>query len=420
MSSESNIGFVSTRLSGTDGVSLEVAKWVHVLNKLGHQCFFFAGDSEWPDDRSYVVPEAHFNHPEISELNTNLFDATVRSTQSSLKVEKIKDYLKDHLHKFTQKFDLDIMIIENALSLPMNVPLGLALTELIAEMEIPIIAHHHDFHWERPRFAVSAAEDYLRTAFPPSIRRIKHVVINSFAARQVALRTGETITLIPNVMDFDSSPPPPDDYADKLRSELEIQPDEFILLQPTRIVPRKRIERAIELSRQLDCRCVVVISHSSGDEGKRYEQYLRDYADLLDVKVLFAAERFAAKRDMTRDGRKIYSLADAYRMSSIVTYPSFVEGFGNAFLETIYYKRPIVMSTYEIFKTDISPKGFKVIGFKDFIDSDCIRVTRKILDNPGFATEMVEHNYEVARRHYSYRMLENRLDAVMNEALGLE
>ena len=27
-----NIGFISTRLSGTDGVSLEVAKWCHVLN----------------------------------------------------------------------------------------------------------------------------------------------------------------------------------------------------------------------------------------------------------------------------------------------------------------------------------------------------------------------------------------------------
>ena len=42
------IGFVSTRLAGTDGVSLEVAKWVQVLNGLGHECFFFAGELEWP------------------------------------------------------------------------------------------------------------------------------------------------------------------------------------------------------------------------------------------------------------------------------------------------------------------------------------------------------------------------------------
>ena len=51
------IGFVSTRFHGTDGVSLEVRKWVAVLREMGHECFFFAGQSEWPEDVSFVVPE---------------------------------------------------------------------------------------------------------------------------------------------------------------------------------------------------------------------------------------------------------------------------------------------------------------------------------------------------------------------------
>lgn len=37
------IGFVSSRLSTTDGVSLEAEKWSHVLARLEHQCFYFAG-----------------------------------------------------------------------------------------------------------------------------------------------------------------------------------------------------------------------------------------------------------------------------------------------------------------------------------------------------------------------------------------
>ena len=32
-----NVGFVSTRFSGIDGVSLEAAKWAEVLEDLGHQ-----------------------------------------------------------------------------------------------------------------------------------------------------------------------------------------------------------------------------------------------------------------------------------------------------------------------------------------------------------------------------------------------
>ena len=42
------IVFVSTRISGTDGVSLEVAKWAEVLERMGHQCFYIAGQC---DDR---------------------------------------------------------------------------------------------------------------------------------------------------------------------------------------------------------------------------------------------------------------------------------------------------------------------------------------------------------------------------------
>ena len=34
-----NVGFVSTRFSGTDGVSLETEKWARTLKELGHECF---------------------------------------------------------------------------------------------------------------------------------------------------------------------------------------------------------------------------------------------------------------------------------------------------------------------------------------------------------------------------------------------
>jgi glycosyltransferase involved in cell wall biosynthesis len=416
---QARIGFVSTRLAGTDGVSLEVVKWSNTLTGLGHECFYFAGESEWPEDRTYLVPEAHFDHPDIQVLTSDLFGDYVRSSETSGKVQSLKGLLKEHLHKFIHTFDLNLLIVENALSLPMNIPLGLALTELIAETQIPTIGHHHDFTWERSRFAVNAAADYLQAAFPPTLRSISHVVINSFAARQLALRTGATSTLVSNVMDFDSPPPEPDAYTAEVRPTLSIKPDEHLLLQPTRIVPRKRIERAIELARLLDSNCVLVISHASGDEGHTYAAYLRDYASLMGVRTLFAADIISNHdRGETPDGRKIFSLADMYHQADLVTYPSTVEGFGNAFLETIYYCRPIVMSTYEIFRTDIQPKGFEVIGFEDFITEDTIDHARNILQNPSLAEEMTSRNYEVGRRYYSYRTLEHRLSGLVSECMG--
>jgi len=416
---KSRIGFVSTRLAGTDGVSLETAKWVKILTGLGHECFFFAGELDWPEERSYVVPEAHFKHPEIRDLNTDLFDDYIRASHTTRRVQELKEHLKAHLYRFLRSFDLEILVVENALSLPMNVPLGLALAELIAETYIPTIGHHHDFYWERRRYSVSAADDYLLAAFPPTLPSIRHVVINSFAARQLALRTGATAMLIPNVLDFDSPPPPPDEYAADLRLELGLAPDEYLLLQPTRIVPRKQIERAIELARRLDVKCALVISHASGDEGATYEAYLREYAELMGVRVLFAADRINHYRGQTSDGRKIFSLADVYQQAALVTYPSTVEGFGNAFLEAIYYRRPLVMNIYEIFKTDIQPKGFQVIGFEDFITDETVQQARAVLLDPTTATEMTAHNYELGRRYYSYRVLESRLVALLSEWLGM-
>ena len=226
MNKQLNIGFVSTRFAGTDGVSLETEKWAKVLKELGHNCFYFAGESDLPEDITCIVPEAHFNHPKIMELNVDLFDNYTRSSTTSGEVQRIRYLLKDHLYKFIKSFNIDILLVENALAIPMNIPLGLALTELIAETNIHTIAHHHDFYWERQRFSVTAAQDYLRASFPPTLHSIYHVVINSYGGRQLGLRTGVSSTLIPNVMDFESPPPKVHSYSSDLRSALGITDDE--------------------------------------------------------------------------------------------------------------------------------------------------------------------------------------------------
>jgi glycosyltransferase involved in cell wall biosynthesis len=319
------------------------------------------------------------------------------------------------LRQFIDDFGLQLLIVENALSIPMNVPLAVALTEIIAETNITVIAHHHDFAWERERYAVNAAEDYLRASFPPDMPTIRHVVINSFGARQLALRTGVRATLIPNVMNFETLPSVPDEFCDDLRTTLGIGSDEVMLLQPTRVVPRKRIERAIELARWLDMPCTLVVTHGSGDEGTDYKAYLEDYADVLGVRAVFADQHFGAQRGEAAGGKKIYALADAYHHADLVTYPSRVEGFGNAFLETIYYRCPLVISRYEIFKSDIGPKGFRVIGFDSYIDRRTVERAQGVLRDPEEVTGMVEHNFSLGRKYYSFAMLRKRLSTLIDE-----
>jgi len=413
------IGFVSTRFSGTDGVSLETTKWSNVLTELGHECFYFAGESDRSEDRTYLVPEAHFNHPRVLEITEDLFDDYTRSSKTSGKVQALRFFLKEELYQFVSQFGIEMLIVENALSIPVHVPLGLSLTEFIAETNIPTIAHHHDFAWERERFKVSAASDYQLGAFPPILPFVHHVVINSAAGRELARRTGASSTLIPNVMDFDHPPEKPDGYGDDLRERLGINKEKHLLLQPTRIVPRKKIEHAIELARRIEMDCVLLFTHTSGDEGDDYESYLKNYAELMRVKVMFTANRFNRERGLTADGQKVYSLRDAYQQADLITYPSAVEGFGNAFLESIYYRRPIVMSAYEIYRIDIQPKGFHVIAFKEIIDEETVSRTQEILSKPELVTQIVNENYELGRRFFSYGILRHKLLALISESLGI-
>ncbi len=57
-----NVGFVSTRFAGIDGVSLEANKWAEVFKQNGHDCFWFAGKLDRNPKKSFFVPEAYFRH----------------------------------------------------------------------------------------------------------------------------------------------------------------------------------------------------------------------------------------------------------------------------------------------------------------------------------------------------------------------
>jgi len=414
-----NIGFISTRLCGTDGVSLETAKWAKIFEEEGHLCFYMAGELDTPPQRSLLVKEAHFKHPVIREIFNECFNSVrVRKPSTTKKIHEIKNILKEKIYKFIKDFEIDIIIPENALAIPLNIPLGLAITEVIAETGISTIAHHHDFFWERKRFLTNAVWDYLNMAFPPHLPFIQHVVINSSADNQLSLRTGISATIIPNVMDFDN-PPKIDEYSSDIREALGLKDDELLILQPTRVVKRKGIEHSIELVKRLGMKAKLVISHASGDEGYEYEQRVKEYSSMMGVDTLFVSDIIKPYRGKTEDGRKIYTPQDIYTHADLITYPSNFEGFGNAFLEAIYFKKPIVVNNYSIYAIDIKPKGFKVIELDDYVNSEAVELTKKILTDPDLAEEMVEHNYELGRRYYSYSILRQRLKVLLSNCFGV-
>jgi glycosyltransferase involved in cell wall biosynthesis len=408
------IGFVSTRFQGTDGVSLETAKWRQVLEKLGFDCYFFSGLSDWDPDKSMVVAEAFFGHPLILDIQDRCFGTTVRGEGLSGEIQALRFRLKRALYDFVETFGINLLITENAMTIPMNIPLGLALTEFIAETGMPTIAHHHDFIWERQRFSVNCVEDYLSMAFPSGLHTINHVVINSEARRQLSYRCGLSSTVIPNVFDFDTEPPQMDEYASSMRKDLGLADGERLLLQPTRVIARKGIEHAIELTNRLkNTKAKLLISHQERDEGSDYYMRTMDYASLLGVEVIIRPDIIGAERGITEGGQKKYSLWDCYLNADFVTYPSTYEGFGNAFLEAVWFRKPILVNRYSIFQQDIEPLDFDVVVMENYVTPETIDTVEAILESPEAAEVITARNFELGRKFFSFKLLEQRIHQVM-------
>jgi glycosyltransferase involved in cell wall biosynthesis len=404
------IGFISTRIAGTDGVSLEIEKWAHVLERMGLECYYIAGECDRPDDRTRLIPEAHFNHPEILSVSERAFSTEIRPKDLTTDIMRLTGSIRDQLNAAVEDLKLHALIVENALTIPMNLPLGIAIVQVAQEQRVGCLVHHHDFYWERDRFLVNSVNDLLRYAFPPALPQMNHIVINSPQSEEFSRRTGLSCRIIPNVMDFANPPSPADDYAAQFRKAVGMKEDDILILQPTRVVARKGIESAIELVRRLEMpHAKLVISHKSGDEGDLYVQRIEEYAKLLNVELLFVADWIAAERGQGADGRPLFTLGDVFTQADLVTYPSEYEGFGNAFLEAIYHKRPVVCNRYTIYRTDIEPCGFRTVVFDGFITDETVKETRRVLADKEWRQEMVDHNYDVAQEYFSYEILEAEL-----------
>jgi len=408
------IGFVSTRLAGTDGVSLETAKLAAILRSMGHAVFYCAGELEPDGPQGFLVPEMHFTHPQARRIHDEAFIGPAPE-DLRLRIAAMAEALRAQLAAFVDRFSIDVLFPQNALAIPMHIPLGVALADFIAETGIPTLAHHHDLYWERERFARCAVPEILAHAFPPDLPSIRHLVINSLAQKALSERKGLTSVVLPNIFDFSTPPPEPDAFAADLRPALGLAAGDRFILQPTRVVPRKGIALSIELLRQLgDPRCKLVITHHAGDEGLDYLAHLQVLAEDSGVDLRYVAERFAPGRTRASDGTKRYSLWDAYPQADFVTYPSLVEGFGNAFLEAVYFRKPLLVNRYAVYQADIGPLGFQCVEIDGAVTAQAVAETQRLLEDAALRAQVTAHNFEIARQHFSYEAVVPALEKLLS------
>ena len=436
-----NIAMIHFRTKQTDGVSLEMEKWRDVLEDLGHNVLYISGTK---DSDEIYLPELEYKNQRNLDLVEEIFkkDKPSRTkTQIKEDIYEYKDEFKMKLKKIIKENDIELLIPNNLLSLGWNIPVGIGLAEVVEELSIQTIAHHHDFYWERELYQdpnYELVEIILEKYFPPNIDSIRHVVINKIAQKKLMNKKDIWSETIPNVFDFKQDLWKINESNQDLKTKLGLKENDIIFLQATRIAERKAIELAINFVSKFKKRYksklikdklydkrdfsqtneIVLVMPGLEEENETYIKKLNELANQKEVKIIWAHELIEEQS---------YSLWDFYAICDMITYPSIKEGWGNQLLEGFFAKKPILIYEYPVYKTDIKKYNPIVaslgseyqINQKGLVTIDDSRyekplkeVYRYLTDNE-YRKEAVNYNFVIARRNFSKERLKDILKRLL-------
>ncbi len=445
MSDRFRIGIVSGKLGDVDGVSLEAAKWIEIIGgRLGHTLLTIAGSYKGPvhgvdAEAQLTLPEIrfdsdrqrHFEHhvfPHMHAVAPHVTSGGIRSVLEE--IQQLGASVATEIDRFVQDYDIDVLVGQNTNAMPMTILGGVAMHRVATLSRVATIFHHHDFWWERSRFSNNHIEALLNRIMPPVDIGLEHVVISSYAAHILSSLKRVRPFVIPNCEDFDHAVGI-DEYNGDFRAEMGFRDDDVLFVQPTRIVPRKRIEDSVELVGRFQRRFPeyrgrvhYIISLYQGDEPDHdYIGRIQQRAEEHDVPIHLISDRVTATRGTNADGKKTYTNRDVLAHADFVTYLPVWEGFGNALLEATAARVPIVVTTYLVYKTDIMPTGFQNIEIRDRYDTggrlvisdDVLDAIAHVLTHPEQRRDMVDHNFALASRDFGFLLLTERLEALFEE-----
>jgi glycosyltransferase involved in cell wall biosynthesis len=293
---------VSFRLGGTDGVSVEAAKWGDALEALGFEVRTVAGAG--PVD--VLLPGLAIDArrpPDASAV-----DAALEGCE--------------------------LVVVENLCSLPLNPPAAAVVAAAVRGR--PALLHHHDLPWQRARFAGWPA--------PPDDRAWGHVTINELSRRQLAGH-GIRATTLYNTFDVDA--PPGARHA--TRAALGLGAGDRLLLQPTRALDRKNVPGGVALAEAVGATYWLLGGPEDG------------FGPELDR--ILARARTPVVQGVGPGGAGT-RVADAYAAADAVVLPSTWEGFGNPAVESAVHRRPLAIGSYPVAE-ELAGFGFRWFALGD-------------------------------------------------------
>lgn len=326
------------------GVEEVIGQQASILHRYGHEVKIIAGKGDiYTEDYPITINPIFFSvNPSVDRAQKEVING--ERIHFDRLVENIQEELKEELSSF------DFLIAHNVMTMPYNLPLTYAIKNLADSGEIRVISWNHDssyFYPDCPDIYHSEPWDILKTKFAS----IHYVCISEARSEQFCelYKLKKRIMVIPDGIDpggfFQLTPD-----SEQLVYEQKLYKADLIMVQPSRLIPRKNIELSLRVVSALKKMGVNVRYLVTGTydphEPKNVEYYQKMKGIIEDLNITHEVIFTAAYK--MKDGRKITQdhvfIRDLYFIADILFMPSISEGFGLPLLEAGMIKLPIACS----------------------------------------------------------------------------
>ncbi|MFQ5711267.1 MAG: glycosyltransferase family 4 protein [Candidatus Geothermarchaeales archaeon] len=371
-----------------------------------HMIFGRGGGLEYRGVVEHEIPLLSATHPRVKEAQGDALRG-----KSTPKFEALKEEIKKDL--LNPLSEVDVCIVHNIPSMPFNFAATAAINEIATENKAKMIYWVHDSALLRDEWKDRMGKFPL-TLMHHKAPSIRYVTVTKARAQQLANLPEpyaiRDIQVIPNGISVEEYLKI-DETTKDLMKKLGLTFEDFIIVTPVRVLPRKNIDLAFmvvdRLKHLMGAKPPIKLVITGPPEEQtdvdiKYLEYLKGMIEKLALRenVIFCHEIITRRRKYEKGRIVKWSVADAFNIADLVFVPSKEEGFGLPIIEAGAARKPVFCSRIPPFQELIRDD---VEGYMFNLDDDpmhiAFRIHRLIMD------DRVGNNFNNVMERFSWETI---------------
>jgi glycosyltransferase involved in cell wall biosynthesis len=389
------------------GVELVIDYHARLLAEAGFDVDIVSGNEgsiDHPNVVEHCIPLLSPENPRVRQIQEHILQEQRETTAFNLLKTEIKTELLKALSETKS------CIVHNIPSMPFNFAATGAVNEIANESDIKMIYWLHDSAIFREEW-----KDHLGK-FPFSLlhqRSPKTIFVapTHFRAKQIREAPEpyriDNVLVIPNGVNIEEYIKI-DQTTKELMKRLGLRFDNYIIVTPVRVTPRKNIELALQVVDELkhllgpahDIRLLITgpPDHMASKMGMAYSEYLHGIIERRGLRdeVIFCHQLINQKREFENGKIKKWSVADVYNIADLVFIPSKEEGFGLPVIEAGASRKPIFCS--------------RIPPFQELVRDDIESTMFDLTEDPKSIAFRIYRSYLADKVESNFRNVVKRFD----------